>query len=121
MMVLKFRLFHKWARSEKLTDKLLRAAVEELSVGLVDANLGGGLYKKRVAKKGMGKRGGYRTILTLRKNDRVIFLFGFSKNERENIDDSLLVKLKEMAKLYLNLTDSELQKLIEKGELIEVK
>lgn len=80
MRILKCRTFYEWARDEKISDICLRQAVFELTNGLYGANLGGGLYKLRVARKGQGKRGGYRTIIAFRLNDRAVFMYGFAKN-----------------------------------------
>jgi len=67
MRILKYRIFHQWAKSEKLTDSSLKQAVKELEEELFDTNLGGGLYKKRIARKGQGKRSGYRTIIAFKQ------------------------------------------------------
>ncbi len=85
MRIFKAKRFNQWAASEEIADDHLTQVVQEIESGLVDANLGGGLYKKRVAAKGRGKRGGYRTLLAFRFAHRVIFLYGFAKNEQENI------------------------------------
>src|SRR3546814_18686209 len=82
--VLKNRPFARWAKSEKLTDKALCAAVREIESGLIDARLGGFLLKKRVAKAHKGKSGGLRTIVAHRQGSRLLFLFGFAKRDRED-------------------------------------
>ncbi len=120
MMVLKLRSFHRWAKSESLSDESLKKAVNEIARGLIEGDLGGGLFKKRVAREGQGKRGGFRTMLAFRWNDRAIFILGYPKNERDNIGDDELAVLKKLAKELLNATESEIQKRIEAGELIEV-
>src|ERR1700683_1838925 len=58
--------------------------------GLIDADLGSGLLKQRVARAGEGRSGGYRTIIAYRAGDRAVFLYGFAKNERDNIGDDEL-------------------------------
>jgi len=72
-------------------------AIGEMEKGLIDAYLGGNLYKKRVKKPGMGKSGGYRTIIASNKDGRWFFIHGFSKNELENLENSTLKALKEFA------------------------
>ena len=83
--VLKDLEFARWARKERLTDQMLYDAADEIERGLIDARLGGFLLKKRVARPGGGKRGGYRTIVAHRQGIRLVFLFGFAKNEADNV------------------------------------
>ena len=82
---LKTRVFDKWQRKADVTDAMLLKAIEEMSNGLIDADLGGNVFKKRIALPGRGKRGGARTLLATNRDDRWIFLYGFPKNEKENI------------------------------------
>ena len=117
----KTRVFARWARKEGVADRALLAAVAEMESGLVDARLGGGLFKKRVGLPGGGKRGGARTIVAGNFRDRWIFLYGFAKNERENIDQKEERDLKRVAALLLGLDRAALGRLLEAGELLEVK
>jgi len=96
-------------------------AVEEMQRGLVDADLGGGLLKKRIARPGAGKRGGYRTLLATNRRDRWVFLFGFGKNELENIDDDDEWDYRKLAGIFLGKRDSDIAQLIQDGELKETK
>lgn len=93
-------------------DAALCAAVEEMSSGLIDADLGGGVVKKRVAIPGRGKRGGARTLLATNKASRWFFMFGFEKNERDNVDARELEALQTLAKNYLALTASQLNEAV---------
>ncbi len=77
MDIFKVKTFNRWAKSEKLSNKQIKAAVNEMRNGLIDANLGNGIYKKRIAKKGRGRRGGLRTILAFQHEKRAIFLIRF--------------------------------------------
>ena len=86
-MIYKTRHFNRWADKATLSDDLLRRAVEEMKNGLIDADLGGGVFKKRVALPGRGKSGSARTLLATNRDDRWIFILGFEKNERANISD----------------------------------
>ena len=83
--ILKRRDFARWQASEKLPDAALCKAVQEMENGLIDADLGGSLYKKRVARPGGGKSGGYRTLLSARIGSRYVFLHGFSKSDKANV------------------------------------
>ena len=88
--------------------------------GLFDADLGGGLFKKRVAKQGQGKRGGYRTLLATNRGDKWFFLFGFPKNERDNIGKDDERALKVLAEQSLSYAPAAISKLMSAGELFEV-
>lgn len=80
------RQFARWAKSERLSVRALCVAVREIERGLVDAKLGGSLLKKRMVKGHKGKSGGLRTIIAYRQEHRLVFLFGFAKRDRANID-----------------------------------
>ena len=88
--------------------------------GLVDAFLGGGLVKKRVARPGGGKSGGYRTLLAADLRDRWVFLYGFAKSERESIDNDELRELRRLAHAYLSMNEAEARRLVDAGILMEV-
>lgn len=121
MRVLKTKTFARWSRKERVGDSSLAAAVDEIRRGLVDAHLGGGLVKKRVARTGGGKSGGYRTLLATNLRERWVFLYGFAKNERDNVDDEELSKLKILAHAYIGMGEDTVGRLIKAGELMEVK
>lgn len=118
--VLKNRGFARAANKDGLTDEALRAAAAEIEAGLIDARLGGFLLKKRVGKGGRGKRGGFRVIAAYRRQDRLIFLYLFAKNERDNITDKERVALSEIGDEYMRLSTSTLDELVSKGVLTEV-
>jgi hypothetical protein len=120
MRVFKSKWFQKWAAKEGLDDDALRAAIEEMENGLIDAELGGHVAKKRVALPGRGKRGGTRTLVVYQQNNKAFFIYGFAKNERANISDKELKALKLLATQLLGYTNPALVKAIEAGELIEV-
>jgi hypothetical protein len=120
MRVFKSRVFGRWARREGLADRSLCAAVSEMRRGLIDAQLGGGVFKKRVARVGEGKRGGYRTLLATNLRDQWFFMFGFAKNDRDNIDDDELKSLKELAGAYLAMKEVAIDEAKRLGELSEV-
>lgn len=121
MQVFKSKWFGKWADKEDLTDKDLSAAVEEMVNGLIDADLGGHVMKKRVALQGQGKSGGARTLLAFKMGDKAFFMFGFAKNQQDNISPKELKALKAMAKQVLGYTPAQLNVALNAGEFIEVK
>lgn len=107
-------------RKTELTDEALCAAVREMAQGLIDADLGGGVVKKRVGLAGRGKRGGARTLLATNKGDRWFFLFGFEKNERANISAKEKEALQTLAQDLLSRTGQELDAGVEDGSLQEI-
>ncbi|HLB56688.1 MAG TPA: type II toxin-antitoxin system RelE/ParE family toxin [Coxiellaceae bacterium] len=120
MRIFKTKSFHRWAKCESVSDVMLKKAVNEITQGLIDADLGGGLLKKRVARQGEGKRSGFRILIAYRPTVRLIFLFGYAKNERDNIIQSELILLRDFSRHFLNDSDMEMQVRIKRGELIEV-
>lgn len=118
--VFKTRHFNRWMRKTELTDTALCHAVEEMSQGLIDADLGGGVVKKRVGLAGRGKRGGARTLVVTNKGNRWFFVFGFEKNERANIADDELEALQDIAADLLARTDFQLDKAVGDGSLQEI-
>lgn len=120
MEIYKTRWFIRWARKNGLKDSSLCAAVREMTEGLYEADLGGGLLKKRIARSGQGKRGSFRTLVATNKGNRWIFVYGFSKNERSNIDQDEAEALKRLVSELLSLTSQAIEKAIQVGELMEV-
>lgn len=120
MQVFKNKAFSKWALKEGLGDEVLLAAIDEISQGLVDADLGGQVFKKRVAVGGRGKSGGFRTLLAYRAADNAFFVYGFAKNARANISNKELKALKMYANTLLSYSRVELNKAVKGGALIEV-
>ncbi len=121
MRTFKSKPFARWARKEGLNDAGLLDAVDEMEEGKIDANLGGQVYKKRVAPAGRGKRGSVRTLIAYQDGEKAFFMFGFAKNERSNISKDELKALKLMAKDLLGKSDAKLKKALKTKELIEVK
>ncbi len=116
----KTRTFARWAIKAGLSDEALRVAVSEMSHGLIDADLGGHLVKKRVALPGRGKSGGARVLVATKLVDRWFFLFGFGKSERDNIDQDELKLLRDIAIEFLNATTQQLEQALVAGEILEI-
>ncbi|MBL8540919.1 MAG: type II toxin-antitoxin system RelE/ParE family toxin [Betaproteobacteria bacterium] len=106
--VFKTRVFSRWMRKTSLIDIALCAAVSEMERGLIDADLGGAVLKKRVALPGRGKSGSVRTLVATNKSNRWFFLFGFEKNERGNVSAKELEALQAIATDLLRLSSAEL-------------
>lgn len=118
--VFKTRTFARWMKRVGLSDAALRVAVEEMSAGLIDADLGGHVVKKRLALPGRGKRGSARTIVATKWAERWFFLYGFNKNERAAIDRDELKALQELARDLLGFDDRQLAMAMTAGEIVEV-
>ena len=120
MRVFKTRMFHRWAGRAGLSDRELSQAIMEMRAGLIDARLGGGVIKKRIRRLGQGKRGGYRTLLATNLRDRWFFLFGFAKNEQEDMDDSELANLKSVAAALLAMDNVTITEALTQAKLVEI-
>ena len=118
--VFKTRHFSRWLRKTDLSDANLCNAVGEMVAGLVDADLGGDVLKKRVALPGRGKRGGARTLVATRRAGRWFFVFGFEKNERSNVSPAELEGLQTLAADLLILTGPQLDMAVKDGTLQEI-
>lgn len=119
-LVFKTRHFNRWMRKSELTDGDLCQAVAEMEHGLVDADLGGSIYKKRISLGGRGKRSGARTLVATSQSGRWFFLFGFEKNERDNITHSELQGLQRIARPLLHGSVALLSAAIRDGSLTEI-
>jgi len=119
--VLKTKWLQRFARKEEIGDAALLEAVARAEKGQIDADLGGGVIKQRVARPGQGKSGGYRTIILFRQGKRAVFMYGFAKSERDNIEEDEVKEFKEAAKHVLALTERQLAALVRKGDFVEVK
>ena len=122
MTIYKTRWFDRWARKQGVGSLALCAAVREMTDGLYEADLGGGLLKKRIARAGQGKSGGFRTLVATNKGSRGIFVYGFPKNARSNVDKDKDEEkaLKTLAAHLLSLTATALGTAQSAGELMEV-
>ena len=121
MKVFKTRWFARFARQEKIADDGLREAIERAERGLIDADLGGGLIKQRVARQGQGRSGGYRAIIAYRLGHRAVFVFGLAKNDRENFKEDELEVAREIGRIWLPATNEQITLGRMDGQLIEVR
>ena len=121
MRAYKVKGFVRFQRRERIADAALVEAILAAERGLVDADLGGGLIKQRIARPGQGKSGGFRTLTAYRRSERAVFLFGVAKNERDNVDDDELETLRERGQVFLALSTGQLARLLAEGDLTEVE
>ncbi len=120
MRIFATKWFSRWAGKQGVTAAALRKAVDEIRRGLIDADLGGHVVKKRVALAGRGKRGGARVIVAFHMGRHTFFVYGYAKNTRDNIDADELAALQALANELLGYSAEKLSKATEAGELDEV-
>lgn len=121
MHIFKNAWFQRFARKQRISDAALIDAVRRADRGQIDADLGGGVIKQRVAREGQGKSGGFRTIILYRREQRAFFVFGFAKSEQANIAGDEEVLFKKMANELFSLSDEQVAVLIRNGRLSEVE
>jgi len=100
---------------------MLVEAVERADRGRIDADLGGGVIKQRIARAGAGKSGGYRTLILFRGRERAVFAFGFAKSAQANVSKADLALLKKAASEALGWSEDELDRLVASGVLVEIE
>jgi len=118
---LKTKWFTKWAKKNDVSDKYLNEAVQNIESELSAVNLGTNIYKVRISRKGSGKSGGFRTILVFKASERAVFLYGFAKNEQDNISKTDLAMFKKLGKDLLLLNQQELETAIKSNALQEIE
>ena len=120
MRIYKTKIFRRFQRKEALADADLAEAIARAERGLIDADLGGGLIKQRVARKGQGRSGGFRTVIAYRAGTRAVFLFGFAKSAQSNLAPNDERDLADYGHLLLDLGPKGIDRLIDDDELMEV-
>lgn len=120
MYKLTTRWFAKWAKKQNLTKPMLLKSIKDLEENLSTSNLGNGIFKVRVSKKGSGKSSSFRTIVIYSKDDRVVMVYGFAKSKKDNLTKGELSHFKDFAKEVLCLSDEELRFMIEQKEFLEI-
>lgn len=120
MRIFKTKPFARFAKREAIEDAVLIEAVRRAEQGLIDADLGGGVIKQRIARPGQGRSGGIRSILVLRKQHRAFFVYGFAKNVRDSIGREELVAFRKLAAEMLELTDTAIVAAMANGTISEI-
>ena len=120
MRIFKTKIFSKWAKPQNINDDSLKKAVTELCQGNSDGDLGGYVFKKRVAREGQGKSGSYRTIIAFKIDDNAFFVYGFSKSDKANLDTKELKAFKQLAKDLMRMSSKQIELALSNEELIEV-
>ena len=120
MRIFKTKWLVRYARRARITDRSLSEAIERAARGLIDADIGGGIIKQRVARTGHGRSGGYRMLVAYRAGIRAVFLYAFAKNERENIAPDELLTLREIGAGWLTADAQQIARAVDEGILQEV-
>jgi hypothetical protein len=120
VQIFKTKWFARYARRERIADQNLKEAIARAERGLIDADLGGGIIKQRVARAGQGRSGGYRMLIAYRIKHRAVFLYGFAKNERENIAPAELLTLQEIGAAWLAADAAPIARAVREATLQEV-
>jgi hypothetical protein len=120
LRIFKTKWFTRFTRDEQINDSSLSQAVRRAEQGLIDADLGGGVVKQRVARPGQGRSGGYRVLIAYRAGRRAVFLYGFAKRERDNIEPDELATLREIAAAWLAADAKRIAEALNEGVLKEV-
>ena len=120
MRIFKTKAFARFARKARLADRTLVEAVDRAGRGLIDADLGGGVIKQRIARPSGGKSGGFRTIIVFRVGSRAFFVHGFAKSEQDNIRDDELTAFKMLAARLLAFDEAALAQAMAAGVVMEV-
>ena len=120
MRIFKNAWFDRFARKEGISDKSVAQSIERAERGLIDADLGGGVIKQRVARPGQGKSGGFRTVVLYRTTERAFFVYGFAKSDRDNLSKGEEVQFRMAASHVLGLSGDQLEVLIGQGQFSEV-
>jgi hypothetical protein len=121
LRIFKNKSFARFAKKADISDSALCKAIANAEHGLIDADLGGGVIKQRVPRDGEGKSGGFRTMILFRTGTRAFFVYGFAKNEQDNISNDDLISLRKLAAKMLNYDEKELAIAIQKNLVIEVR
>jgi len=119
--IFKSRWFQRFARKEGIADAALCEAIVRAEKGQIDADLGGGVIKQRIARPGQGRSKGCRTIILFRRGAKAFFVYGFAKSRRANINDDEEQQFKEAAKIVLSLTENALAVRLKRGDFVEAK
>lgn len=121
LRIFKTKWFDRFARKNSIDDSVLIETVERVENGLIDADLGSGVIKQRIARKGQGKSKGYRSIIIINYGEIAFFVFGFSKNERDNLRQDEVEEYRELARDLLLIPEKGLSEGLAEGDFVEIK
>ena len=119
--IYKNKAFARFGKKARITDCDLWKAAQLANKGVIDADLGGGVIKQRIARAGEGKSGGSRSIILFRKGDRAVYVYGFEKKDLANIRPDELEAFRELAKVILGYSRAEIENMVKLGALFKVQ
>ena len=120
LRVFKSKWFSKFSKKERISDKKLCELIKDIENGIIDVDYGGGVIKQRLARENQGKSGGFRCIILIRFKEKAFFIYGFPKNERDNISQEEERTFKELSEEMFSFSDVEISKMLLSGVLVEV-
>ena len=120
MRIFKNLWFERFARKEQISDNLLRKVIMQADQGLIDADLGHGVIKQRIPRRGQGKSGGYRAIILFRHGDKALFVYGFAKSDQDNITANEKKEFRKLADKFLAMSEQQLTAAVESGKWKEI-
>ena len=121
MRVFKTKAFARFAKRERIIEKAMCEAARRAAKGLIDADLGGGVIKQRLARKGQGKSGGFRSIVLFRRGEKMFFVYGFAKSDRDDIRKDELIAFRKLADEMFVLDNKALAAAMRNGTIMEVR
>ena len=121
MRVFKTKAFARFAKRERIIEKAICEAARRAAKGLIDADLGGGVIKQRLARKGQGKSGGFRSIVLFRRGEKMFFVYGFAKSDRDDIRKDELIAFRKLADEMFVLDNKALAAAMRNGTIMEVR
>jgi hypothetical protein len=121
LAVYKSEPFARFSRKAGIPDADRWKAAQLANEGVIDADLGGGVIKQRIARTGERKSGGSRSIILFKKNGRAVFVHGFEKKDKATIGQSDLIAFRALAMDVLRCPDSTIAHHVTSGLLIPVR
>ena len=120
MRTFKTKPFARFADREGIADDALRDAVRRAEQGLIDADLGGGVIKQRIARQGQGRSRGYRALVLFRNGEHCFFVYGYAKSGRDNLRRDELRAFRLLANEMLAMDEADLRAALSNGTIVEV-
>ncbi len=122
MKILITNWFNKWLKKISIDKAELISSAKILNeIDETAVNLGSGLYKVRIKRKYQGKSGGYRTLLIFKKDELILYVYGFTKNEKDNLDKDELKLFKKLSKDIMRMSKEEILNQIKSGSFINLE